>query len=129
LKTIADLNGVDFLRTVNAIRTQAAAPLKKLKVMETLRTQPILTGEETAEEKKAKLAEQSKKNLETLTERILNDEPEATIELLNLLIIQEEGEELKGLDYILAGMELISNQKVVNFLLSLMKSGLLNTEN
>lgn len=126
MKTIAELKGADFLRRINHIRKAVAEPLQELDIMTLMRTPAPLTGDETDEEKAAKVNEQTKANINAALDRALEEKPEETIKLLDLLIIHENGEELDGLDYMLAAIELLTNEKVVNFLSSLMRSGLLN---
>ena len=111
IKTIATLNGTDFLRRINHVRKAVEAPLKELDIMSIMHTPPVLTGEETAEEKTEKVNAQTKVNISAA--------------LLNLLIIND-GQELDGLDYVIAGMELLLDDRVVHFLSLLMKSGLMN---
>lgn len=93
--------------------------------MSIMHTPPALTGEETAEEKTKKVNVQTKANISAALDRALEEKPEETIKLLNLLIIND-GQELDGLDYVIAGMELLLDDRVVHFLSLLMKSGLMN---
>lgn len=125
IKTIATLNGTDFLRRINHVRKAVEAPLKELDIMSIMHTPPVLTGEETAEEKTEKVNAQTKVNISAALDRALEEKPEETIKLLNLLIINDD-QELDGLDYVIAGMELLLDDRVVHFLSLLMKSGLMN---
>lgn len=122
MKSIANLTGADFLRQCNRIRKQAAFLLRETGVMEIRKRQPELTGEETAEEKQAKLKAQSKANLDAMLDKLLDEKAEETTALISLLAVPEDGDdEMTGLDLALCGMEILTNQKVLDFLLSLMK--------
>lgn len=122
MKSIANLNGADFLRQCNKIRKQAAFLLHETGVMEIRKHQPELTGDESAEEKDAAMKAQSKKNLDAMLDRLLEEKAEETAALISLLAVPEEGdEEASGIDLALCGVEILANQKVLDFLSSLMK--------
>lgn len=129
MKTIVSLQGADFLRAVNAARKTVIAPLEKLNILQIMRTPVEFTGSETKEQKDEMIKSQTKKNFDTLLDRMLEEYPEETMKLVDCLVVKEEGEEADGLDYMIAALDLLTSQKVIDFLLKLMNSGLLNTAN
>ena len=128
MKTLKDLNSVDFLRKCNHIRKQVQEVLKNTEVLKIREHKPVLKGNETQEEIKALYDEQTKKNLNDMLDLMLEEKPEETVKLFRMLIDLDEGEkEPDGLDLILIGFETITDEKVLNFLSRLMQSGLMNT--
>lgn len=129
MKTIAELSGVDFLRQCNKIRHGVAEVLKETKVMEIRNRLPEYTGEETKEEIVEKRNEQAKKNLDAMLDILLEEKPEETIKLFNLLVVYEKGDkELSGMEMLMTGMSIVSDQRVMDFLSSLMQLGQMATE-
>ena len=119
MKTIADLEKVDFLRQCNKIRMVAADALAELGIMEIRKRMPELTGKETAKEVEAANLAQSKKNIADMLDIMLDKKPEETVKLLECLIIADEGEELDGIDLLTGGIQILCTPKVINFLLGL----------
>lgn len=131
MKTIAQLNGVDFLRRCNKVRHRVADILAETGVLEYRKRQPEFTGNESLAERNQLIRQQSKKNIDAMLDCLLEEHADKTVELLNLLTIREEGdpEELAGFDMLTAGLELFSNQKVMDFFISVASSGLKLTVN
>lgn len=124
MKTIAQLSGVEFLRQCNKIRHGVDEVLKNTNVMEIRRRTPDYKDDDTAEERKAKYDEQAKKNINDILDVMLEEKPEETIKLFNLLIVLDKDEkEPTGLEMLMTGMEIISDKRVMDFLLSLMRLG------
>lgn len=130
MKTIAELTGGDFLRHCNKVRHSVAKIISETGVLELRKRQPELTGKETKVEISAKRDEQSKKNIDAMLDCLLEEHADKTMELLNLLVIREEGdpEEIPDFDLIAIGLDLIGNQKVMNFFISAASSGLRFTQ-
>ena len=82
-------------------------------------------------ENKRKSEEQMQKNAMAILEAVLDEHPEETLELLALLcfIEPEDADNHSVEEYLRAFSELISNQDVLNFFLSLARLGNLNTLN
>ena len=66
MKTIAELNGVDFLRQCNKIRYEVQDILKETNILKIRQKQPDYTGADTKEERLKRQEEQAKKNLNVL---------------------------------------------------------------
>ena len=129
MKTIANLNGVDFLRAINRTRHAVEKLMKVTDVLGIWKKNPTFKGDETQEEKLEMARDQVKKNLNDILDTLLEKHPEETYECIMALCVQEEGEpEPDGIELVMAAFNLISDKRVVDFLLQLGKSGLIATE-
>lgn len=124
MKTIAELNGVDFLRQCNKIRYEVQDILKETGIMKIRQKLPDYTGADTKEERLKRQEEQAKKNLNEMLDVLLEEKPEETIKLFNLLVIHENGDkELTGMELTMIGLGIVSDKRVMDFLLSLIRLG------
>ena len=90
---------------------------------------PAFTGKETAEEKHEMQRNQIKQNLNDVLDTLLEKHPEETYECIMALCVRDDGEpEPDGIELVMAAFNLISDKRVVDFLLQLGKSGLIATE-
>ena len=129
MKTIANLNGVEFLRAINRTRHAVEKLMKVTDVLNIWKKNPTFKGDETEEEKLEMSRNQIKKNLNDILDNLLEKHPEETFECIMALCVREEGEpEPDGIELIMAAFNLISDKRVVDFLLQLGKSGLIGTE-
>ena len=129
MKTIANLNGVEFLRAINRTRHAVEKLVKVTDVLNIWKKNPTFTGEETPEERHEIARNQIKQNLNDVLDSLLENHPEETYECIMALCVREEGEpEPDGIELIMAAFNLISDQRVMDFLLQLGKSGLIATE-
>ena len=129
MRTIANLNGVEFLRSINRTRHAVENLMKTTAVMDIWKKNPTFTGEETEEEKVAIQKAQIKKNLNDILDSLLETNPEETYAAIMALCVLDEGEpEPDGIELIMAAFSLISDKRVMDFLLQLGKSGLIATE-
>ena len=130
MKTIAKLDGPAFLRRCNKIRHEAYALVKDTGVMRIRERMPEFTGKETKEEREAMLNEQAKKNVSDMLDALLDEHAEQTVEVLKIMCVPEDGEDINamdGIDIATAGLEIISAPKVMDFFVSLVRSGLITT--
>ena len=124
MKTIAELNGVDFLRQCNKIRYEIQGILKETGIMKIRQKQPDYAGADTKEERLARQNEQARKNLNEMLDVLLDEKPEETIKLFNLLVIPEKGDkEMTGMELTMIGLEIISDKRVMDFFTSLIRLG------
>ena len=73
---------------------------------------------------------QVKKNISDMLDNLLETHPEETYKCIMALCVRDEGEpEPDGIELMMAALSLISDKRVLDFLLQLGKSGLLNTGN
>ena len=129
MRTIANLSGVEFLRAINRTRHAVEKLMKVTDVLEIWKKNPTFKGGETPEEMHEKQREQIKKNLNDILDSLLEKHPEETYECIMALCVRDEGEpEPDGIELIMAAFSLISDKRVVDFLLQLGKSGLIDTE-
>ena len=124
MKTIAELSGVDFLRRCNQIRHKAEEVLKNTNVLEIRKRKPIIKGTEKPEEIEALYDEQAKKNINDMLDLMLEEKPEETIKLFEMLVdVDKDEEKPSGMDLVLIGMSVLSDKRVLDFLASLMRLG------
>ncbi len=129
MKTIANLNGVEFLRAVNRTRHAVEKLLSVTGVLKIRKNVPNFTGNETPEEKAEMERAQVKKNLNDMLDSLLETHPEETYECIMALCVRDEGEpEPDGIELLMAAFSLIGDKRVLDFLSQLGKSGLLGTE-
>lgn len=129
MKTIANLNGVEFLRAINRTRHAVEKLMKVTDVLGIWKKTPTFKGDETPEEMHEMHRNQLKKNLNDMLDSLLEKHPEETYECIMALCVRDEGEpEPDGIDLVMAAINLISDKRVVDFLLQLGKSGLFATE-
>lgn len=119
MRTICDLKGPDFLRYVNRARHAVQDLLRDTEVLEIRKHKPDFTGNETEEERRAMLDVQAGKNLSGMLDRLCEEKPNETYKVLRLFIIPDEDEEPDGIDILSAGMQLVSDKRVVDFFTSL----------
>lgn len=129
MKTLANCTPVEFLRQTNKIRHAVADLFGAAGIAEIRKRMPALTGNESDDEKKQLKAEQSKKNMDAILDALLDVNAEATAALLAMMCFRspKEAKSDTGMQYIRAGLEMISSVEVRNFLLMLVQLGLKNT--
>lgn len=122
MKTIADLKGAEFLRACNRIRHTVADLLTKSDVLKISKEQPVFTGEETAEERQKILTASGKDKLDRIFDLLLDKYADETNAVLVQMCILEPGEDPTGFDLAIAGFEIITSPKMIDFFTRLMKS-------
>ena len=129
MRTIANLNGVEFLRAINRTRHSVEKLLKVTDVLNIWKKKPTFEGDETDEEKLEISRGQIKKNLNDILDTLLETHPEETYECIMALCVRDEEEpEPDGIELMMAAFNLIADKRVLDFLLQLGKSGLFVTE-
>ena len=129
MKTIANLSGVEFLRAINRTRHAVEKLMKVTDVLGIWKKSPAFKGDETPEVMQEMHRNQIKSNLNDILDSLLEKHPEETFECIMALCVREEGEpEPDGIELVMAAFNLISDKRVLDFLLQLGKSGLINTE-
>ena len=130
MKTIANLNGVEFLRAINRTRHAVEKLMTVTDVLKIWKKAPTFKGDETPEERHEIARNQIKKNLNDMLDTLLEKHPEETYACIMALCVREEGEpEPDGIEMVMAAFNLISDKRVLDFLLQLGKSGLFATGN
>ena len=129
MRTIANLNGVEFLRAINRTRHAVEKLANVTDVLSIWKKNPTFNGDETEEEKVKIQKNQIKKNLNDILDSLLETHPEETYECIMALCVRDEGEpEPDGIELVMAAFSLIADKRVLDFLLQLGKSGLFATE-
>ena len=130
MRTIANLNGIEFLRAVNRTRHAVEKLMNVTDVLKIWRKNPTFTGKETPEEKLEMQKNQIKQNLNDMLDSLLEEHPEETYACIMAMCVLDEGEpEPDGIEMVMAAFNLISDKRVLDFLFSLGKSGLIDTGN
>lgn len=129
MRTIANLNGPEFLRAINRTRHAVEKLMSVTGVLKIRKNIPQFTGEETPEERQEMARAQAKKNISDMLDSLLETHPEETYECIMALCVRDEGEpEPDGIELVMAAFALISDKRVLDFLLQLGKSGLFGTD-
>lgn len=129
MRTIANLTGPEFLRAINRTRHAVEKLMNETGVLKTWKRKIEFSGNETEEERMEMARAQVKKNLNDMLDNLLETHPEATYECIMALCVRDEGEpEPDGIELIMAAFSLISDKRVLDFLLQLGKSGLFGTD-
>ena len=129
MRTIANLNGVEFLRAINRTRHAVEKLMNATDVLNIWRKNPVFNGDESPEQRHEMAREQIKKNLNDILDSLLEKHPEETYECIMALCVRDEGEpEPDGIELMMAAFSLIADKRVLDFLLQLGKSGLFATE-
>ena len=128
MRTIANLNGVEFLRAINRTRHAVEKLMTVTNLLSIWKKNPTFTGKETPEEKHEMARNQIKQNLNDMLDTLLEKHPEETYACIMAMCVLDEGEpEPDGIGMVMAAFNLISDKRVLDFLLQLGKSGLIDT--
>ena len=129
MKTIANLNGVEFLKAINRTRHAVEKLMTVTDILTIWKKNPKYKGNETNEQKHEMARNQIKKNLNDMLDTLLEKHPEETYQCIMALCVLEDGEpEPDGIELCMAAFDLIADKRVLDFLFKLGKSGLINTE-
>lgn len=139
MKTLATCKPTEFLKQTNKARRLAEKWLKDTNFLELRDRKPELktatkdmTSEERlaiVEENRKRVAEQTKRNLQDILDKVLEEYPEETLSLIAVccFIEPEDVDKHEVGEYLDAIAELIGNPSVLNFFTSLAMLGQINT--
>ena len=132
MKTLANCTPREFLVQTNKIRKRASEWLTKTRILEIREKQPVFKEGMTREEMKEARRKQVRENLTEMLDSMLDEYPEETAELLGLVcfIEPEDLDNYKMTDFLRAVTEIINDQAVLDFFISLIRldqMGTLNT--
>lgn len=139
MKSLVNCNPREFLAQTAKIRKSVANWLTVTDIMAIRERQPEniidLTKvdkdkvAETLEENKKKIQEQAMKNLNAILESMLELHPDETLEILALICFVEpkDIENYKMTDFLGVMAETMNDQSVIDFFISLVRLGNLNT--
>lgn len=133
LKTLANCEPLEFLKQTNKIRKAVSKWISDTEIVDIWKTkavQEIVTGND---EEKAAIIErnanarrnQIKKNLSDIFDKVLEEHPEETLDVLALccFIEPQDANSHKVAEYLVAFNSLISDKAVIDFFVSLAQLG------
>ena len=135
LKTLTSCTLVEFLRQTNRIKKTVEKWLADTDILNIRKNQPKLKeipdgasekeASEIKEENKKAIAEQVKKNTSDILDAALDKYPEETAEVIALCCFVEpdDMDNRKVRDYIIAFNEMMNDEAVIGFFISLVKLG------
>ena len=125
MKTLANCKPSEFLRQTNKIRKAVSKWLTDTDIMNIRKRMPQIPVDGTVEEKAKAVAEQTRKNLDAILDAMLEEHPDETLEVLALIcfIEPENVDDYRVGEYLTAFTELISDEAVIGFFISLMQLG------
>lgn len=129
MKNLANCKPSEFLAQSNKIRKAVSEWLTLTDVLNIRQQKPKFEIDMTDEERERLTAEQVQKNLNEMLDQILEEHAEETLNVLALMcfVDPKDVDEHPMDEYIEAFNELINNQTVINFFVSLARLGQTNT--
>lgn len=129
MKNLANCKPSEFLAQSNKIRKAVSEWLTLTDILNIRQQKPKFEIDMTAEEREKLTAEQVQKNLNEMLDQILEEHAEETLNVLALMcfVDPKDVDEHPMDEYIEAFNELINNQTVINFFVSLARLGQTNT--
>ena len=129
MKNLANCKPSEFLAHSNKIRKAVSEWLTLTDILNIRQQKPKFEIDMTAEERERLTAEQVQKNLNEMLDQILEEHAEETLNVLALMcfVDPKDVDEHPMDEYIEAFNELINNQTVINFFVSLARLGQTNT--
>ena len=129
MKTLASCTPREFLVQTNRIRKRAADWLTLTKILEIRKRAPVFTEDMTDDDKRKAAREKAKENILEMLDIAMGEHPDETAELLGLLcfIEPEDLNNHKMIEFLAPINELISNQEVLDFFISLARLDQINT--
>lgn len=123
MKTLANCKPSEFLVQTNKIRKSVFKWLTLTDVLNIRKRKPNIDLSISEEEKEKIISDQIKKNLSDMLDAILDKHPMETLELMALLcfIDPKDADNHPMSDYLNAVGEMIGDEAVMNFFVSLMK--------
>lgn len=129
MKNLANCKPSEFLTQTNKIRKSVSKWLTDTDIVNIRKRMPKLPENATGEERKQALEKQATENFNAILDSMLDEHPQETLGILALscFIEPEHVDDYAVKDYIGAINEMIGDQVVLDFFMSLMKWGNLLT--
>lgn len=129
MKNLANCKPSEFLAQSNKIRKAVSEWLTLTDILNIRQQKPKFEIDMTDEERERLTAEQVQKNLNEMLDQILEEHAEETLNVLALMcfVDPKDVDKYPMDEYIEAFNELINNQTVINFFVSLARLGQTNT--
>lgn len=122
-KNLATCTPTEFVVQTNRMRKCVEKWLTVTDIQNIRKKMPQVSPTATKEEKTAALKAQMRSNLTAILDAILEDHPKETLEMLALLcfVEPEHVDDYPMSQYLRAFADVISNEDVINFILSLVR--------
>ena len=129
MKTLANCTPRDFLVQTNRIRKKAAEWIELTKIAEIRRRAPVFKEGMDEEAKKEAARRQATENIFAMLDSALEEHPDETAELLGMMcfIDPKDINNHSALEFLVPATELINNPQVIDFFISLMRLGQMDT--
>lgn len=123
MKTLANCKPSEFLIQTNKIRKSVFSWLTLTDILNIRKRRPQIDPSASKEEKNKVTSEQIKRNLNDMLDAILDKHPMETLELMALLCFIDpmEADDHPMSDYLNAVSEMLGDEAVMNFFVSLVK--------
>ena len=129
MKTIAHLKGEEFLAAAYYAAEEVENLARETDFLKIWKKKPVFTGNETQEEQLAMHRKQLLANVRALLKELMVTNAKATYKcILAMCVLDEDAPEPDGIELLGAAMTILSDKRVLDFLLQLGKLGLFNTE-
>ena len=121
MKNLANCKPSEFLRQTNLIRKAVSKWLTDTDIASIRRRMPDIPDTATDEEKQEAIQKQARENFGVIMDVILDEYPDETLELLALMCFVEPDhvDDYPISDYMESVTELMQNQAVISFFISL----------
>ena len=121
MKNLANCNPSEFLAQTNKIRKSVSKWLTDTDIVNIRKRMPKINDNASDEEKKEAYGKQASENINAVLDSILDEHPEETLELLALccFVEPEKVNDYKMTDYLASLTELMGDEVVIDFFLSL----------
>ncbi len=125
MKNLANCKPSEFFAQTNKIRKSVNKWLTETDIINIRRRMPIIPDDASEEDRRKALREQAEENFNSILDAIFDEHPMETLELLALLCFVEpkDVDKYEISEYSSAIAELIGDENVINFFMSLMKLG------
>lgn len=123
MKNLANCKPSEFLTQTNKIRKSVSKWLADTDIMNIRKRVPKISADMSDEDKQKALEKQINENSAAILDAIMDEHPQETLELLALLcfVEPEHVDDHEVVEYLESFQELLSNQAVLNFFMSLMR--------
>ena len=123
MKNLANCKPSEFFAQTNKIRKSVSRWLTETDIMNIRRRMPTIPDGMSEEDRNKAMRRQAEENFNSILDAIFDEHPSETLELLALLcfVEPENVDDYETSEYLGAFAELINNENVINFFISLIK--------
>ena len=123
MKNFAHCTPSEFFAQTNKIRKSVSRWLTETDIMNIRRRMPTIPDGMSEEDRNKAMRRQAEENFNSILDAIFDEHPSETLELLALLcfVEPENVDDYETSEYLGAFAELINNENVINFFISLIR--------